>query len=278
MLDDKPSHGLTRPDYSVPPVVRAIKVLRYIAAGNSVANQSQAARAIGINRTTLLRLLCTLELEGFIEKIANGDDYTLGTGVIELAAHKIFSLDVAQAARPVLERLTAALGLSSHLGILDDREVLYLLRCTPNRHLVSNVHVGTRLPAHASTMGRAILAHLPFADVEALFETATLFAVTVKTPTSIAALGKQLEQARAAGYADARSSFEVGIDAIAAPIFDHSGRVIAAINVSGPERAFAAVPGHRAEIAEAVMEAAREIGRRLGHVERTPPPTSNAGK
>ena len=110
------------PAYSVPPVVRAIKLLRYIADGNSVANQSQAARAIGINRTTMLRLIRTLEAEGFIDRVPGTDNYTLGTGIIELAAHKIFSLDVAQVASPILERVADDLRLSCHLGILEGRE------------------------------------------------------------------------------------------------------------------------------------------------------------
>ena len=96
--------------YSVPPVVRAIKVLRHIAAGNPVANQAQAARAIGINRTTLLRLLHTLEAEGLIESQPDSGNFVLGAGVLELAGRKISSLDVAQVASPVLARLAARLG------------------------------------------------------------------------------------------------------------------------------------------------------------------------
>ena len=176
----------------MPPVVRAIKVLRYIAAGKSVANQAQAARALGINRTTLLRLLHTLEVEGLIEAVPGGTDYVLGGGIVELARGKLGSLDVAQVAAPVLAELAARLGLSCHLGVLDGREVVYVARHAPNVPLVSNVQVGTRLPAHASTIGRAILAHMPWADVEARFRGRPLHAVTAKTATTLAALERQL--------------------------------------------------------------------------------------
>ena len=142
----------------MPPVVRAIKVLRHIAAGKSVANQAQAARALGINRTTLLRLMHTLEVEGLIEAVPGGTDYVLGGGIVELARAKLSSLDVAHIAAPVLAELAARLGLSCHLGVLDGREVVYVVRHAPDVPLVSNVQVGTRLPAHASTIGRAILA------------------------------------------------------------------------------------------------------------------------
>ena len=266
MRHDVESRLTYAPAYSVPPVVRAIKVLRHIAAGRSVANQSQAAREIGINRTTLLRLLHTLEAEGLIEHAPGSDDYVLGTGMIELAAQKLFSLDVAQVANPVLAHLATRLGLSCHLGILDRREVLYVLRATPDVHLVSNVRIGTRLPAHASTMGRAILAHMPRTEVDALFGDAPLFAATARTPTTLDALYAQLGEVRDTGIADGRSAFEAGIDAVAAPVFDHAGSVLGAINASGPESAFVGSASRRAEIATAVRDAAREISKRMGYV------------
>ncbi len=254
------------PAYSVPPVVRAIKVLRHIAAGRSVANHSKAAREIGINRTTLLRLLHTLEAEGLIERVPGSGEFGLGTAMIELAAQKLLSLDVAQVARPALERLSAQLGLSCHLGILERREVVYVLRSAPDAHLVSNVRVGTRLHAHASSMGRVILAHMPREDVDALYNGIELAPVALTTPTTINALLASLEAIRAVGIVDSRSGYEQGIDSIAAAVHDHAGVVIAAINASGPEAAFSGRRGRRAEIALAVRETAAEISRRLGHV------------
>ena len=251
--------------YSVPPVVRAIKLLRFIAAGNSIANQSNAARAIGINRTTLLRLVHTLEAEGLIDRVHGSDNYVLGAGIIELAAHKIHSLDVAQAASPVLERLAASLGLSSHLGLLDGREIVYVLRSAPSSPLISNVHVGTRFPAHATTMGRAILAHVPANEVSLLYRGVALMAVTAKTATTIEALRRQLDVVLATGVAVSRSNFEAGIGSVAAPVFDHAGKVACAINVSGPEHAFEAVAS-RARIVDAVRASAAEISKRLGFV------------
>jgi DNA-binding IclR family transcriptional regulator len=259
------------PTYSVPPVVRAIKVLRYIAAGNSVANQSRAARELGINRTTLLRLLHTLAAEGMIEPVAGSDEYVLGTGTIELAGRKLSSLDVGQVAGPILSSLSFRLGLSCHLGLLDQRDVLYVLRITPDVHLVSNVRIGTRLPAHASSMGRAILAHLPPGEVDRLFSDRDLFAVTDATPTTLRSLHADLAKIRASGIVDSRSGIEPGIDSIAAPVFDRTGGVVAAINVSGPSTAFSGVRGRRNEIEAAVREAATQISRRLGCLPGTAP-------
>jgi len=252
--------------YAVPPVTRAVKLLRHIAAKQSVANVSQAARAIGINRTTLLRLIHTLEAEAFIERIPGTEDYTLGTGLIELAAQKIFSMDVVEAASPVLARLSAELGLSCHLGIRQEREVIYLLRQAPNVHLVSNVRVGSRLPAHATTMGRIILANLPWSEVEALYRDVDLGAVTSKTATTLDRLKRQIEADRIAGVAASQSNYEAGIDSFAAPVFDFTGKVVAAINVSGPESAFREPATRREMIAAAVRRSGAEISKRMGYV------------
>lgn len=257
------SAARSKPNYSVPPVVRAIRLLRHVAAGHSLANLSRAARDTGIERTTLLRLIHTLQDEGFIEQAAGGR-HTLGTALIELAGQKIFSLDLAQAATPVLARLALELGLSCHLGILQGRDVVYIVRQTPNLHLVSNIRVGSRLPAHATTMGRIILAQMPSADVDTLFEGAPLAAATAKTATTPAALRRQLREDRAAGYAASQSHFEIGIDSYAAAVFDHTGLAAGAINVSGPESAFAGAPVRRADIIAALLAAAQDISRGMG--------------
>ncbi len=254
----------THEAYGVPAVDRAIRLLRHVGEGKSVTNQSEAARALGINRTTLMRLIASLEAGRLLERAADGE-YILGTGFIELAAHRIFSTDLAGAAGPVLNRLAADLGLSCHLGILDGRNVLYVLRQTPNVALVSNIRIGSKLPAHATTMGRIILSGRPVGEIEALYDGVTLSAATGKTATTLPALLSQISTDRARGYAESESAFEAGIDSIAAPVFDGSGLVVAAINVTGPDTAFrAGGPERRIAIRAAVIAAAHDISRRLG--------------
>ncbi|MAW88319.1 MAG: IclR family transcriptional regulator [Phyllobacteriaceae bacterium] len=252
--------------YSVPPVERAFRVLRYIADGNPCANLSRAAKETGVNRTTLLRLLHTLEQEAMIEKAETGQGYILGTGLINLAASALYSRDIVQVAHPELRRLVRELGLSAHLGIMDRREITYLLRETPNLHLVSNVRVGSRLPAHATTIGRIILAHRDFAEVEALFAASEMTAATEKTATTLAALAEQLNTDRRIGIAWSVSNFEAGIGSAAAAVFDSQGKAVGAINVTGPDHEFAESAGRRDEIARALTAAAQRISHQLGHI------------
>lgn len=249
----------------VPPVQRAFRLLRYIAEGHRCQNIAQAAKDTGINRTTLIRLLNTLVQERAVEKRPDGSGYFLSFGLMALAADALHARDMVQNARPVLDRLAAELELSAHLGALDGREVVYLGRAAPNLHLVSNVRVGTRLPAHAASIGRAILSHLPEPEVEALFAGATLGAVTAKTPTSLPDLLAQLRQDRALGLAWSQSNFEAGLGSCAVPVFDHTGRPVAGLNVTGHESHFAPASPRRARISEAMIRAGEDLSRSLGH-------------
>jgi DNA-binding IclR family transcriptional regulator len=250
-------------NYISPPVQRAARLLRRIADGDGVTNMSRTAAAIGINRTTLLRLLHTLEAEGLIERAGDEAGWRIGLGLVAIAARSFFSGDLIQTATPVLARLAEQLGLSTHLGVLDRREIVFVVRRTPNHSFASNIHVGSRLPAHAGNMGRIILAHLPAERVEKLYKDVTLEAATAHTPTSFAGLRARLDQDLRLGLAWSDGHFEPGISSVAAAIFDASGAPVAAMNVSGQTVQFGGA-ARRREIAAATQKAATEISQRLG--------------
>ena len=92
--------------------------------------------------------------------VPSGAGYQVGLSLLEVGARALFSQDFVQVAMPVLTRLAETLQLSAHLGVLDGTDVLYLVRRTPNTPLASNIRVGSRLPAHATTMGRMLLAYM----------------------------------------------------------------------------------------------------------------------
>lgn len=253
------------PTYSVPPVVRAIAVLRYIAAGNRCRSMSTASKALGINRTTLIRIIATLSDEGMIEAIPDDGGYRLGTGLIALASEALSERGVVQVSRPFLVELVRKLNLSTHLGVLDGREIIYLVRETPNSHLASNVREGTRLPAHATTIGRILLAQLPREALADLYSGAELPAFTAKTRTTLAALEAQLAEDRARGIAWSMANFEPEIGSAAVPVFDHQGRAVAAINVTGHISVFDAANPHLPEIENALRAAARGVSEALGY-------------
>jgi DNA-binding IclR family transcriptional regulator len=240
--------------YVSPPVQRAARLLRHIAEGDPVTNMSSTARTLGINRTTLVRLLHTLKAERFIEPRHEGTGWRIGVGLIGLSAQAFFSEDLVQTSVPVLTKLAETLGLSAHLGVLDGTEVVYLVRRVPNHVFASHIRIGSRLPAHAANMGRILLAHLPPQRVERLYAGATLKAVTERTSITPAQLQAQLE---------ADGNYEAGISSVAAAIFDATGTPVAALNVSGHSADFTGT-GRKAQIAVGVKGAALEISQRLG--------------
>jgi DNA-binding IclR family transcriptional regulator len=266
------------PAYSVPPVARAFKLLRHIASGDAVTNMSVTARTLHMSRTTLIRLMATLEAEQMIERTADGRGYKLGLGLAGLAGQALFTSDIVQVGEAVIQGLTNTLALSSHIGVLSGREVLYVARRTPNVHLVSNVGLGSRLPAHATTLGRIILAHLPRTIVTDLFQGAALKAATAKTATTLAALTRQLDADLDCGVAWSDSHFEVGISSVAAVVFDRAGSVAGAINVTGPSASFTTHARRRPEIERAVRDAAIEISQRLGHSPARAPETKRRAR
>jgi DNA-binding IclR family transcriptional regulator len=261
----KRRRGAKNGPYIAPPVQRAVRLIRHIAEGHAVLNMSETAKALKINRTTLLRLLHTLEAEGFVERGPNGTGFQVGLSFLELGARALFSQDLVQVAVPVLTKLAETVQLSAHLGVLDGTDVLYLVRRTPNTPLASNIRVGSRLPAHATTMGRMLLAFIPPLEIETLYSGKALQRFSEHTATTFSALKARTEQDRRAGIAWSDGYFERGIGSAAVPVFDFAGTPLGAINVSGPSEAFAEGERRR-RIGEALRAAGAEISRRLGWI------------
>ena len=254
---------------------RAVRLIRHVAEGNPVLNMSETAKLLKINRTTLLRLLHTLEIEGFVERRPSGAGYQVGLSFLELGARALFSQDLVQVAMPVLTKLAETVQLSAHLGVLDGTDVLYLVRRTPNTPLASNIRVGSRLPAHATTMGRMLLAYMTPLELETLYAGKELQRFSDHTSTTLDAVLAKAEKDRRAGIAWSEAYFERGISSAAVPVFDFAGQPLGAINVSGPVGAFAEEARHRV-IGDELRLAGTEISRRLGFIEDAKPSTKRA--
>ena len=190
------------------------------------------ARALRIPRSTVHRLVQVLVAQGFLQR-TNGDrDYTLGPAVLTIGFEYLGSLDIVELARPVLTRLRDATGHSTHLCVLNKREIVYLSRYPGLSTTSSSIGVGTRLPAHATVIGRALLADLTPEELRKLYPANALERFTAKTPTTFAALQGLLIGDAKRGYVAADSFFEPGVTTVAASIRDKSNRVVAAVSVT----------------------------------------------
>lgn len=243
---------------SLSPVTRAFRVLDYVSRGGETTNLSAAARETGVNRLTLMRLVADLEDEGILER-QSGGGHVIGTSFLRLASSVLAGHDLTSMARNVLHSLTAEVQMSSYLAVLDGADVSYLVRAVPDSPLVSNISIGSRVPAHLTTPGRMLLSHLPPSDLEDLLGPEPLRAATSQSPTTYVQLRTLLENDRTHGFAWSFSGYEPGIDSCASHVPGPDGTALAAISVAGPDSSFANDTGLRERVELAVVRSAAEL-------------------
>jgi DNA-binding IclR family transcriptional regulator len=247
--------------YLVPGLERGLRLLQLFRPGRTELAAPEIARELELPRTTAFRLLQTLEALEFVERNGNGA-FRLGPAVLRLGFEFVASQDVAEYGREIVEKLCDETGASSQLAIRDGRELVVVLKKNPSSTFVSNVQVGTRMPAHATVLGRILLQD---AELRKLYPEGKLKQFTGETPKSVAELERLIAQDRARGYAVSESAYESGISAVAAPVRNHEQRVVAAISVIVPQPRLE--PRRREEFIRKAVAAAAELSRRLSYRE-----------
>jgi DNA-binding IclR family transcriptional regulator len=218
--------------YLVPALVRGLRILGTLSRENSKLTLSEVAASLGTTRSSAYRLLYTLEHLGFVEYDQRSKNYALGPQVLTLGYGYLSARDIIDVAMPHLIRLRDRTGWSAHLGELHGRDVVYVARVATRRTIASIVHVGTRLPAHAATMGRILLSGLSEPEVRELYHQDLGRSFNLSPYPDLAALLNRIALDRAEGVVVQSSGYEPGVASVAAPIRDVSGRMVAAINVS----------------------------------------------
>jgi DNA-binding IclR family transcriptional regulator len=243
-------------------VQRAMALLKAFDDDHAAWGLSELARETGLNKTTAFRLLSALEREGMVGRAADGESYVLGPEVVVMGGRALRANNLRAVARPELERLADETSETASLEILSGREMLVIDEIVGGRLLSGVPDLGSRWPLHASSTGLAVLAFLPEAAAAELLPRA-LPPVTAATITGRAALRAELACVRQRGYSVADETLEVGLVAIAAPVYDHDGRVVAALSIAGPKLRVTAdcVP----RIGERVSVAAEHVSARLGY-------------
>jgi DNA-binding IclR family transcriptional regulator len=218
--------------YLVPALVRGLSILGALASANSNPTLSEVAASLGVTRSSAYRLLYTLGHLGFVDYDTRAKTYSLGPQVLALGYGYLASRDITEVALPHLERLRDRTGCSAHLGELHGREVVYLARVPTRRLVSSTVHVGTRLPAHATTMGRILLSGLSDDEIRQRYQEDLAGPFDLTPFTGIAPLLEQIAADRTNGVVVQNSGYEPGVASVAAPVRDVTDRIVAAINVS----------------------------------------------
>ncbi|TME90543.1 MAG: IclR family transcriptional regulator [Chloroflexi bacterium] len=251
----------TRDSSLIRSVDRAVAILDLLAVQGWQAG-AEVARELHVHRSTALRLLATLERHGLVERDSRTAKYRLGRRLVQLASAVRGEADVRQAARPVCEALARALGETVTLDVLDGHEIVPIEQATGSTSVVSVNWLGTRSPAHCTASGKVILAFAPEPTRAPILQ-GRLQRRTANTIVDRAELEAQLIAARDAGYARTFEELEVGLNAVAAPVWSAAGEVIGALDVSGPAHRLGA--DDRPELVKRTREAAEDLSRRLGY-------------
>jgi IclR family acetate operon transcriptional repressor len=243
-------------------VDRAISILNAFSITEAQLGVTELSHRLGLHKSTVHRLLASLEKGGLVERDPRNRKYSLGIRLIELAGTMLNSRNVPQVVRPYLHYVADAVEELTYLAYLVRGEVLNVEQ-VPGPHLVQSVGwQGRRTPLHCTSAGKIFMAHMPEKELESVLQ-AGLARLTPKTITDPADLRYELERVREQGYATSFEELEEGTNALAVPISSPNNEVIAAIGVVGPSYRF--TPERALSHLDVIRSVAREVSHRLGN-------------
>ncbi len=221
-------HMLNKPTDYIASLAKGLRVIQTFGAETPRQSITDAAKASGLDRATVRRVLLTLHREGYADY--DGKFFTLTPRVLRLGMSALASLPLPQIVQPWLDQLSAQIGQSCSVALLDETEIVYVARAAQKRLMSIGLMPGSRLPAFCSSMGRVLLAAQPDSEARALVDASDLSPRTRFSLSDPADIMAQIEMARRDGYAIIDQEIEIGLRSIAVPLLDHRGRVIAALN------------------------------------------------
>ena len=243
-------------------VDRSLTLLVLLASAPAGMEASALARASGLHVSTVFRILQTLKLRGFVVE-APGALYKIGPRAFEVGNSFLRNTSLQSEGQQIAERLAGETGETASVGILDSGEVLYLAIAHGQRELGIQSNVGTRHPLYCTALGKVLLASLSWPEARTLLSRIDRRQMTENTLTDVGRLGEELHKVAAQGYALDNEERIHGVRAVAAPVRDHSGRVVAAISAAGP--AFRITGENLEDLKSRVPKLAGEYSGRLGY-------------
>lgn len=247
--------------YGVKVLSRAIQVLFAFTRQESSMTLEELSSKVDINKTSLLRILRSFELERMI--LRSGDVYRLGPRVMDLANLFLGTLSVHERARPFMKVLAKETRQTISLAILEGFEVVYIAIEQAQREVGIQGEIGGRHPANATALGKVLLANLPEETLSEVLRKADLRRLTHRTLTDIDQLRSHLAIVRKQGYAYDDEERGIGIRCVAAPIYDHTGSVVAGVSIAGP--IFHMTDEVLASYRKTLVETAAELSEELGY-------------
>ena len=247
--------------YIVPGLERGLLLLCEFSRRNRTLTAPELARRLALPRSTIFRLLTTLETMGFVTR--SGNEYRLGMSVLRLGFEYLASLELTELGQPLLARLCDRVNYPSNLVVRDGRSIVYVAKVSPPSVFSNAVNVGTRLPAHATVLGRILLEDLSLAELRELYPEEHLEQHSPCTPKTVMALFDLVQADRQRGFVSGEGFFESAISTVAAPVRDQSGSIVAALGVTIPTAQIGHV--NFEELLNQVRRSADELSRLLNY-------------
>lgn len=212
---------------------RGLHIL-FILAEHRSRGVTELADDLQVNKSTVFRLLETMEMRGLVQKDEVTAKYRLGIGVLQISDGLIKNLDILGTAKPILKQLTTVTKESSHLCTLTGEKVYIVDQVKSDQVMKVSAAIGQEEPIYCSSVGKSILAHLPEEKLNKIIEETEFIRFTKKTITCKEELMEDLARVRERGYAIDDEELSEGVCCVAAPIFNFKGDVKNSIGISGP--------------------------------------------
>jgi IclR family pca regulon transcriptional regulator len=247
---------------------RGLSILSSFKSARPLLGVSELAREIGLSRSTTHRYVATLAALGYLEQDHLTRRYRLGPRVLDLGFSAINSMELREISVPHLQRLSDETGHTVNMAILDGADIVYVERCRSSRHgqreIDLNLHVGSRLPAYCTSMGKVLLAYLPDEERDAVLDGVELTQRGPNTLTKRSTLVAELADVRRRGLAVNNEELAFGLRSIAAPVRGQAGEAAAAINLAA-HRSWVSVEDLVKRFGPALKQTAADISARAGH-------------
>lgn len=248
--------------YRIQAIERAVSILNAFSADEHELGVTEIAERLGLHKSTVHRFMVNLTAAGMVERNPRTGRYRLGMRIFELGGLVKQRMNLWDEALPFLESLVRDTGETGHLAVLDGGEAIYIERVEARRALRVPSAIGRGYPAHATNLGKVLLADLEPERLAEIVRERGLAAYTPQTIVDADALEMELARIRERGYGIDNEEYDEGLRCIGAPVRDHSGRVVAALGIGGPVTRI--TPARVDDLSTLVMAAAAGLSRRLG--------------
>jgi len=244
-------------------VERALAMLEAVAQEPEGLSNAEISRKLQIPKSSASYILRTLETQGYLNRDAASGKYRVGLKILSLSRGALSGIDVREVALPIMRHLVEKTSLTCHLAILDGPEAVYIEKVEPPGFIRMDTWVGRRMRVHATSVGKALVAHIPKERLETIVAERSMEKRTPKTITTLPRLLKELEKVRTQGYAVDDEENNLGARCVGAPVFNQQGTIEASVGLSGTIGQVNAQTMPR--IVEALKDAARHISMQLGY-------------